>query len=70
MTPINESTIQKLCLLSPSNIDISLYGCNSESYLAVTGKDLMEAGVPQGPKLGEYLNALDATKIQIKQLLF
>ena len=40
---LNESTIQKLCLLSPSNIDISLYGCNSESYLAVTGYDVFDA---------------------------
>lgn len=32
--------------------------CVSLKTLAVSGKDLMEAGVPQGPKLGECLNAL------------
>lgn len=39
---LNEETIKRLIVMKPTCIDISLYGCNSESYLAVTGHDVYE----------------------------
>ena len=31
--------------------------CFDLKTLAISGKDLMELGVPKGPKIGEYLHA-------------
>ena len=39
---LNEEAIKRLQEYPPSRIDISLYGCDSESYVAVTGVDAYE----------------------------
>lgn len=39
---LNEKNVERLKKCPPSGIDISLYGCNKESYIAVTGKDSFE----------------------------
>lgn len=36
---INEKAIRRFSIFRPDAIDISLYGCNSDSYVAVTGVD-------------------------------
>lgn len=42
---LNESAIDRFCQYPPNLIDISLYGCDSESYVAITGVDAYEAVV-------------------------
>lgn len=39
---LNEENIQRFVKYPPFQIDVSLYGCNSESYVAVTGVDAFE----------------------------
>lgn len=39
---LNEENIQRFVKYPPFQIDVSLYGCNSESYVAVTGADAFE----------------------------
>ena len=39
---LNEETIKRFQAYRPYEIDISLYGCDSESYVAVTGVDAYE----------------------------
>ena len=39
---LNEETIARLVEYPPIQIDVSLYGCDSESYVAVTGVDAFE----------------------------
>jgi radical SAM protein with 4Fe4S-binding SPASM domain len=39
---LNEETVKRFQEFPPYSLDISLYGCNSESYVAVTGVDAYE----------------------------
>lgn len=39
---LNEENIKRFTQYPPFRIDVSLYGCNSESYVAVTGVDAFE----------------------------
>lgn len=42
---LTEENVARLVEYEPYVIDVSLYGCNSESYLAVTGKDAYQTVV-------------------------
>ena len=42
---LNEEAIKRFQKYPPYKLDISLYGCDSESYVAVTGMDAYEQGV-------------------------
>lgn len=39
---LTEEAIKRFIEYPPTTVDISLYGCNSEAYLAVTGRDVFE----------------------------
>lgn len=39
---LNEENVERLSKYPPTGIEVSLYGCDSESYLAVTGKDVYD----------------------------
>lgn len=42
---LNKTNLERLKLYPPAGIDISLYGCDSNSYTSLTGKDVFDLTV-------------------------